>query len=127
MGTRSAIAVTHGDNIKAIYCHNDGYLSHNGDILENYYDSVQANNLVALGDISSLGTDIGDTVFYGRDRGEENCEFETFSSEKEYISEMNHMGCEYYYLMRDGVWYVSTGKEFTLLSKKLMLESTDQE
>jgi hypothetical protein len=144
MGTRSAIAVKHGNNIKAVYCHWDGYLSHNGVILQKYYNSAKANNLVALGDISSLGTDIGeahdvdrltdmctydesgfrsDTNFYGRDRGEEDSEFRTFGSTEEFIENMDRAGCEYFYLMREGEWSVSTGKEFTLLSQALVLES----
>jgi len=144
MGTRSAIAVVHGTNIKAVYCHWDGYLSHNGVILQKYYNSAKANNLVALGDISSLGTDIGeahdvdrltdmctydesgfrsDTNFYGRDRGEEDSEFRTFGSTEEFIENMDRAGCEYFYLMREGEWSVSTGKEFTLLSQALVLES----
>ncbi len=60
MGTRSRIGVMHGDVCKSVYCHWDGYLDHNGRILQEHYDSAQANHLVALGDISSLGTKIGD-------------------------------------------------------------------
>lgn len=144
MGTRSAIAVKHGDNIKAVYCHYDGYLEHNGAILNKYYTSPKANFLVALGDISSLGTDIGeahdfdrldtmckydengfrsDTNFYGRDRGEEGCGYRTFQNEQEFVDEMEHIGCEYFYIMDNDTWYVSTGKEFALLSQELVLES----
>ena len=55
MGTRSSIGVMHGDKIKAVYCHWDGYLSHNGKILYEHYTSSKANQLVALGNLSSLG------------------------------------------------------------------------
>ena len=44
MATRSVIAVLEAkgiggadDTIKAIYCHNDGYLSNNGKILDQHY------------------------------------------------------------------------------------------
>jgi len=131
MGTRSSIAVKHVTRIKAVYCHWDGYLDHNGRILLAFYDSTKANNLVALGNISSLGADIGskhsfdqtteernyfnlgptsvssETTFYGRDRGELNQEFRSFASEEEWISHMDGSGCEYFYLMDSGVWYVS--------------------
>jgi hypothetical protein len=60
MGTRSRIAVMHGNIVKSVYCHWDGYLEHNGAILQQHYDSPKANNLVALGDISSLGSKIGE-------------------------------------------------------------------
>jgi hypothetical protein len=122
MGTRSAIGVMHGDVCKAVYCHWDGYIDHNGKILQNHYDSTKANFLVALGDISSLrpnlvapeGTEhsfeapLDDvTVFYGRDRGETGTEWRSFQDYKSFINHFDGSGCEYFYLMKDGVWYVS--------------------
>lgn len=59
MGTRSRIGVMHGDKCKSIYCHWDGCLDHNGRLLQEHYDSSKANHLVALGDLSSLGRNIG--------------------------------------------------------------------
>ena len=63
MGTRSMIAIEnpHSKAVKSIYCHWDGYLAHNGSILnEHYSNSPKVNNLIALGDLSSLGTQIGE-------------------------------------------------------------------
>ena len=60
MATRSAIGVMHGNNCKMVYCHWDGYLEHNGEILLNHYDSAKANYLVALGNLSSLRPNIGE-------------------------------------------------------------------
>ena len=60
MGTRSRIAVMHGPVAKSVYCHWDGYLEHNGAILLEHYDSAKANQLVALGDLSSLGRVLGE-------------------------------------------------------------------
>ena len=132
MATRSSIAVKHGNNIKAIYCHWDGYLEHNGAILLERYNSAKANNLVALGNISSLGNNIEPpegaghsfdaphdetTVFYRRDRGEEDNEFCTFASEEEWLEEY---GQEYNYLMDNGVWYVSAhGRELVPLHEAI--------
>ena len=59
MGTRSRIAVMHGNVCKSVYCHWDGYLEHNGAILAEHYDSSKANQLVSMGDLSSLGTTLG--------------------------------------------------------------------
>jgi len=59
MGTRSRIAVMHGEVCKSVYCHWDGYLEHNGAILQEHYDSSKANQLVAMGDLSSLRPEIG--------------------------------------------------------------------
>ena len=61
MGTRSSIAIKTEDGIKAIYCHWDGYVDHNGKILKEFYkttDKVEA--LIALGDISSLREEVGE-------------------------------------------------------------------
>jgi len=118
----------HGEVVKSVYCHWDGYLSNNGRILLENYDSAQANNLVALGDISSLGLEIGEkhafsrldtgmsmeeyetlygnmTTFYGRDREEENVEWKVAHSFDEFLEQVDNCGAEYYYIMRDGVWY----------------------
>lgn len=122
MGTRSAIGVMHGDKAKVVYCHWDGYLEHNGRILFEHYDSPKANHLVSLGNISSLDKNIeipegmehnfdkaapGITTFYGRDRGEEDNEFTVCFSDAEMYDQFDW--CEYFYIMRDGVWYVSQG------------------
>ena len=129
MGTRSRIAVMHGDVCKSIYCHWDGYLENNGKILQEHYDSAKANQLVALGDLSSLRPNIGEAhafsqfdltteqreqyeldhgdscTFSGRDRGEEGCEFKVAHSFEEFLEQVDYCGAEYYYVMRDNVWY----------------------
>ena len=62
MGTRSRIGVMHGDKLKSVYCHWDGYLAYNGQLLQNHYDSAKANHLVSLGNISSLKAEIGENM-----------------------------------------------------------------
>ena len=62
MGTRSRIAVMHGPVAKSVYCHWDGYLEHNGAILLEHYDSSKANQLVALGDLSSLRPEMASSI-----------------------------------------------------------------
>jgi len=104
-------------------------LEYNGSLLHKHYDSAKANNLVALGDLSSLKPEIGIQhafgyhgtemsaevyeaqfgemcTFYGRDRGEKNVEFQTDMSFDSFIERVQGNGCEWYYIMRDGVWYV---------------------
>lgn len=91
MGTRSYIAVeTEPNKFIGVYCHWDGYLTHNGDILLKHYNSkAKATELVNHGGISTLGPKIGvkhefgiptykedephynECTFYHRDRGEE--------------------------------------------------------
>lgn len=121
MGTRSRVGVMHGDKCKSVYCHWDGYLSGVGKTLFEHYDSAKANHLVALGDLSSLDRNVeipegvehtfglaaeGVTTFYGRDRGETDCEFQVDHTFEEFMETVENCGAEYYYIMRDGVWYV---------------------
>jgi hypothetical protein len=61
MGTRSTIALEYADGtVDQIYCHWDGYLEHNGQILQKHYsDPFVLRDLIDMGDMSSLGTQIG--------------------------------------------------------------------
>jgi hypothetical protein len=62
MSTRSFIHVQRADGKWArIYCHFDGYWEGVGQTLQHHYNSQEkAEALVALGDISSLGEEIGE-------------------------------------------------------------------
>lgn len=61
MATRSTIALEFADGtVQQVYCHWDGYLAHNGQILaEHYSDPFVLRDLIDLGDISSLGRNLG--------------------------------------------------------------------
>lgn len=140
MGTRSMIAIEnpHSKAVKSIYCHWDGYLEHNGSLLEKHYpNSPKVNNLIALGDLSSLGSQIGEAhpfsphtsaedkaayeaakdagycTFYTRDRGED-APYKFFPSIKEAIAYYDGSWCEYFYLFRydadleTGKWFYRT-------------------
>jgi len=114
MGTRSTIAIQNTDGtVTGIYCHWDGYTSHNGAILaENYTTEDTVRELIALGDLSSLGEKIGDKVdfddykshngqcvAYGRDRGERGVEAATHDS---WTALLEDFGQEYDYLFVPG-------------------------
>lgn len=151
MGTRSRIGVMHGDVLKSVYCHWDGYLDHNGRILLEHYDSARANHLVALGDISSLGPVLGQAhpfskfeikeddpereaklaltelaeaegwcTFYGRDRGETGIDFQVSHTFNDFLEKCDASGAEYYYIMRDGVWYCGNTYDGTKISNVLV-------
>lgn len=98
MSTRSYIAKQIGENVfRTIYCHSDGYLTHNGAmLLDHYSDEEKLDELLNLGDLSYLAPKInpdhskphsfdydkrqeGVVVAYGRDRGEENIEARNIS------------------------------------------------
>ena len=68
MATRSTIAKLGKDGIiKAVYCHNDGYLEHNGKVLNEYYrDESKVDELLSHGDISSLNENIGEKLPFKR-------------------------------------------------------------
>ena len=108
MATRSVIAKLDSKGVQAIYCHNDGYLSNNGKILDQHYThEVHVNQLLAEGDISSLRDTIADTTFYARDRGESNKEATTLKDESALL-EFAFESCdaEVVYMFAYGSWYV---------------------
>ena len=100
MSTRSGVAVEREDGtFSHIFCHWDGYPSHNGRILrEHYTDRAKVEQLLNLGSISILAEEIGEKQdsaefnthprehpewckSYHRDRGEdlERDEFGSFA------------------------------------------------
>ena len=122
MATKSTIAKLGKDGIiKAVYCHNDGYLEYNGKMLnEHYKDESKVDELLAHGDISSLNKNIGVKIdfmdyelrakneqcrFYHRDRGEDLM-FNEFESDIEYIEWANDVANGFIYLYAFGAWYV---------------------
>jgi hypothetical protein len=122
MGTRSTIALEYADGtVDQIYCHWDGYLEHNGQILQKHYsDPFVLRDLIDLGDMSSLGERIGtqhafdkapegECTFYKRDRNESGCEAKRFKSYEEYVAD--HQYEEYEYILRacgdKAVWFVA--------------------
>ena len=134
MGTRSTIALEYADGtVEQVYCHWDGYLEHNGQILLKHYSNpFILRDLIDLGDISSLKPTIGTkhafshfelraeevaeykvltenmTTFYGRDRGETGTSAKKFASYEDYL--LNHQYVEYDYILRNdngvAVWFV---------------------
>ena len=127
MGTRSRVAVMHGDVCKSVYCHYDGYLDYTGRILLAHYDSTAANQLIARGDNSGVKETIEEMNFY-EDReaqGEEVNEFlkstpwEVAHSFEEFLEQADGCGAEFYYVMKDGTWYVGNFYSSTALYKTL--------
>ena len=153
MGTRSTIALEYADGtVEQVYCHWDGYLAHNGQILLKHYSNpFILRDLIDLGDISSLKPTIGTkhafshfelraeevaeykvltenmTTFYGRDRGEDGTSAKKFKDFADYKA--NHQYEEYEYILRsvggEAVWFVADhSDEFKPLVKALLEEET---
>lgn len=145
MGTRSTIALEYADGtVGQVYCHWDGYLENNGMILyKHYVDPFKTRELIDLGDISSLGKNIGEqhpfsphfdegsriaydlaqaqgaTTFYARDRGEKGVGQKMFADYENYVR--CHQYEEYEYILRrDGFWYVADHSDnYVLLADAL--------
>ena len=120
MGTRSRIGIERADGtVTSIYCHWDGYPSHNGRILvENYTTEAKINKLMKLGGLSSLDVEIGtkhdfdkkvdgECNAYGRDRGEKDVAAQTSANAGAMFFEATEGWEEYAYLYRGGCWYYS--------------------
>ena len=111
MSTRSNIGILNQDGtVDYIYCHFDGYVEHNGQILNEHYTTEgKVRQLIALGDLSVLGEIIGEKqdfnnrtkgscLAYGRDRGEDNTE----ASKCSYVDYTKEHFEEYVYLFTPG-------------------------
>lgn len=123
MGTRSSIVVKVGDKVKGIYCHWDGYPSHNGRILIGHYNSQElAEQVISLGDLSSLDVSMecpdghtystpkdGYSIAYGRDRGEDDTDAKEYGDYPEALESLEQE-CNYYW---DGSRWLYEGKVLT--------------
>jgi len=128
MATRGRIGIHNEDGtVTSIYCHWDNYTAHNGRILlEHYSTEERVRELMELGNLSSLGEEIGEKhpfdnphrygtpaaeewlkqhhgmcTAYGRDRGETDAVAETVPS-----GEFEELFEEYNYLFIHGRWLV---------------------
>ena len=107
MATRSRIAIETQDGVISIYCHWDGYIETNGKILFENYDREKTEQLIALGNISSLDKTIENTDAYHRDQGDDLIQKLYLDVEDLFENGFNS-GEEYVYcLTKDNVWLVN--------------------
>jgi len=155
MATRSTIALEYADGtVEQVYCHWDGYLAHNGQILLKHYSNpFVLQKLIDLGDISSLGKEIGEkhafsqfelraeevqaykeltenwTTFYARDRGETGVDKKSFVDFQDYLA--HHQYEEYDYILRnvDGkaTWFVSDHDGAYVELEQAIMDEQDNE
>ena len=121
MATRSAIGFKKIDGtIEAVYCHWDGYPSHNGKTLLNRYNDISiVNQLMLLGDLSSLREKLypDDSkphtfqnqqedvcVAYGRERNESDVGSKIFKDIGDFERFAGNSDAEYQYLFNSGKW-----------------------
>lgn len=119
MSTRSRVGYIHEDGtISSIYIHNDGYYEGVGQMLLEYYNSIeQAKEIVSFGDASFLEKTLKDSIFYARDNGERDtdaCVSENFLGFRDICSRSE---AEYAYLwLKDG-WKTGLNRMVSLKSK----------
>lgn len=103
---------------RGIYCHYDGYLDDVGkNLVENYTNEDIIDELISLGDISSLGKDTLNTMAYHRDY-DEDLNIREYSSPDDIL---NEGWMEYAYIWDGEEWNVfskhSIPLKFTLENK----------
>ncbi len=144
MSTRSYICKVNKDNtLTGIYCHSDGYLTHNGAILLDHYATPErVDKLLEGGNLSSLGPKIepdpnqphsfdfderqdGVCVYYGRDRGETGQEAHPIT-----LKDLNSPDSwiDYCYIFgKDNVWRYFRHHEFDKTGLQDVKEGLDKE
>ena len=150
MATRSTIALEFADGtIGQVYCHWDGYLAHNGKMLQEYYSNpFILRDLIDLGSLSSLRPQIGTKhpfsmfeanmtqdefanlyrdmcTFYERDRGERSADATYFKDYEHFL--VDGQAEEYDYILRNvngvATWFVSDHDgDFVTLKSAIMDE-----
>jgi hypothetical protein len=125
MATRSRIAIENQNGtVTSIYCHWDGYPSHNGKILtESYGEREKVQALIDLGDISSLAKNLepepgsrhsitipadDTTVAYHRDNGEDLRSNSHRNRDHFVKSDIEQWG---YLFTLEGEWLVADGSK----------------
>lgn len=133
MATRSMIGVQRENGtIEAIYCHWDGYPTHHGPILLNAYNGPKKiEGLMRQGDLSVLGTilvadatgvedeDACSTIngYVGGDGGDSECSAKVYTSLDDLRERQTW--CDYYYIHKEGRWYVMEEDELVLLEQEI--------
>lgn len=141
MSTRSLIAMQIEENqYRTIYCHSDGYLTYNGAMLLDYYNTPEkVKELIDLGSISFLAKKLNPdpskphsfnfgerqedvVVAYGRDRGEKDVE-----AKNKTLVELNdpNTWAEYIYIFtQDNKWsYFIPGHSYAIRDVETDLNS----
>ena len=134
MGTRSTIAIEFADNsVSQVYCHWDGYLEHNGQMLkECYMDPFKVRELIDLGDFSSLRETVEETKEGAYSERGEDCSARRYMDVTEYFEECQQE--EYDYILRnidgEATWFVrcyaTEGVWVTLAEAEEMQDSMNE-
>jgi len=128
MGTRSTIAIEFADaSVSQVYCHWDGYLEHNGELLATCYtDPFKVRDLIDLGDFSSLRETVEETK---EGAYNDDCQARRYMNRDEYFEECQQEEYDYLLTAQTG-WlvrcYASEGKWVTLGEAKGLIERMNE-
>jgi hypothetical protein len=114
MATRSTIAIEKSDGtIEQIYCHWDGYPEYNGKILlQSYSNPMKLQELIDMGNMSSLDSTIDACEFWVRDQNDsmETAKPRRYSSYWDYVTNLSRE--QFNYILREsGEWMVGVEQE----------------
>ncbi len=125
MSTNASVHVKCADgNIRSIYVHWDGYVEAPGvgDKLRRCYNTQElAEELILMGDCSSLADSLDDSTFYCRDRNEdwEDVQPNVYAKLQDSLDK-NAQQYDYYF---DGEWYLVNGSQHAPLSDMKEVEA----
>ena len=105
MATRSFIGkLNKDDSITGIFCYWDGYPEHAGRILiDNYLTEQQVDQLLALGDLSSIAPTLVECESYSS-RGEKGVEAKSYKDLQAFYEAGKSVWAEYYYVFNYDFW-----------------------
>ena len=111
MGTSCRVGILINGKVKSIYIRYDGYISGVGEYLIDEIDTIEKMlEWINHGDRNSIHEEYKNTEYIEE-------------SDSEFISRGIREYCEYFYLMKNGIWLVHTRGDskyvFTSLSEKI--------
>lgn len=111
MSTHAQIATKNDDETySAIYCHFDGYLDHCGAMLQQYYKTKEkVQELIDLGDLSSIAETIETCKFFARDNKEKDVSAKKYSNL--FFLDYENNNFKYIYVFENNQWYCLWNKE----------------
>lgn len=126
MSTNCLIAIENTDgSVESVYCHWDGYVSYNGNILHNYYDSkTKVRGLIDGGNMSTLGSTADNCEFYDNEPAEK------FASVREFVDTVrssDYSSIEFAYIYTNGAWMVIEVVADTVLPLSYALSKVEEE
>lgn len=114
MGTRSYIGLKEKDeSLIFVYCHWDGYVENNGDILVNHYESEEkVRELLKNGSFSALEPNSNQISYYANSENPSELEMYTFNDVDELKKDFKNdkwIGIEFFYIFDTDTnqWIVS--------------------